>query len=84
MIHVISLICEIQKNGTYRWAYLQRKNRDTDVEKFMDTKVGGVGEEGGMDWEIGIDIYALLCIKQTTNENLLYVTRNSTQCSVVT
>ena len=40
----------IQKNGTYRWAYLQRKNRDTDVEnKFMDTKVGGVGD--GKNWE---------------------------------
>ena len=29
---------------------------------------------GGMTWEIGIDIYTLLmlCIKQITNENLLY------------
>ena len=26
-----------------------------------------------------IDIYALFCIKQITNENLLYSTRNSTQ-----
>ena len=49
----------------------------------MHTK-RGVGEEGGMGWETGIDIYALLCIKQTTNENILYVTGNSTQCSVVT
>ena len=44
----------------------------------------GVGEEGGMDWETGIDIHTLLCIKQTTDENLLYITGNSTQCSVVT
>ena len=31
---------------------------------------------GGMTWEIGIDIYTLLmlCIKQITNENLLYST----------
>ena len=33
----------------------------------MDTKVGnrGVGgaSRGGMNWEIGIDIYALICIK---------------------
>ena len=54
----------------------------------MDIKgeAGGGGAGGGMNWEIGIDMYTLLtpCIKQTTNENLLYSTRNSTQCSVVT
>ena len=37
-----------------------------------------------VNWETGIDIYTLLCIKQVTNENLLYSTGNSTQCSVVT
>jgi len=30
---------------------------------------------GGRNWEIGIDIYMLQCIKQITNENLLYSTR---------
>ena len=54
----------------------------TDVEnKLTDTK-GGM--EGEMNWEIGIDVYTLLCIKYITNENLLYSTGNSTQCSVVT
>ena len=41
----------------------------------MDTKVGkvaGVGGGGGMNWEIGIDMYTLICIKQITNKNLLY------------
>ena len=38
----------------------------------------------GMNWEFGIDIHTLLCIKQITNENLPYCTGNSTQCSVVT
>ena len=37
-----------------------------------------------MQQEIGIDIYTILCIKQVTNENQLYGTRNSTQCSVET
>ena len=37
-----------------------------------------------MNWEIGIDIYTLLCIKQTTNENPLYSPGNSTQYSVMT
>ena len=41
---------------------------------------------GGMNWETGIDMYTLLilCIQQMTNENLLYSTGNSTQCSVLT
>ena len=31
------------------------------------------GQEGGvMNWEIGIDIYTLICIKWITNKNLLY------------
>ena len=42
----------------YRWTYLQSRNRDTDIEnKRMGTKrLRG----GGMNWEIGIDIYTLL------------------------
>ena len=27
---------------------------------------------GGMNWEIGIDMYTLMCIKLMTNKNLLY------------
>ena len=46
---------------------MQSRNRDTDVEnKLMDTKVG---DRGGMDCEIGTDMYILLCTKQITNEN---------------
>ena len=41
-------------------------------------------QKGEMNQEIGIDTYALLCIKQITNENLLYSTGNFIQCSVVT
>ena len=33
-------------------------------------KSGGGG--GGMNWEIGIDMYTLMCIKQITKKNLLY------------
>ena len=49
--------------------HLQGRNRDTDVEnKRMDTKGGKqgvvvVGGGGGMNWEIGIDIYTLICVK---------------------
>ena len=51
----------------YRWTGLQGRNRDTDIEKkSMDTKGGKRvewGGGGGMNWEIGIDIYTLICIK---------------------
>ena len=58
---------------------MQGRNRDTGVEnKRMDTKGGNHGGEGwevsggGMNWEIGIDIYSLICIKYITNKNLLF------------
>ena len=40
----------------------------------MDTKGGKRqgGGGGGMNWEIGIDMYTLICIKWRTNKNLLY------------
>ena len=36
---------------------------------------GGVG--GGMNWEIGIDMYTLIYIKWITNKNLLYQKLNT-------
>ena len=57
------------------------KQKQTHVEnKCMDTKWDG------MNWETGIDVHTLLilCIKQMTDENLLYRLMNPTQCSVVT
>ena len=56
---------------------MQNINRDTDTEKkCMDTKRE---VRSGMNWEIGIDIYAplILCIKQVTKENPLYSSGNS-------
>ena len=41
------------------------------------------GSGGGINWEIGIDIYTLLYTKQITNKDLLYSTGNSTQYSVM-
>ena len=46
---------------------------------------GHGGEEGsGMNWEIQIDMYTLLCVKQIASGNLLYNTGSSAQCSVMT
>jgi len=36
------------------------------------------GRGSGMNWEVETDIYTLLCIKQITNENLLYSKGSST------
>ena len=41
----------------------------------MDTEWG---QGGGMNWEIGIETYTLLYIKQVTNGNLPNITGNST------
>ena len=37
-------------------------------------------ERGGVNWEPGIDICTLPCIKWIANENLLYSTGGSIQC----
>ena len=42
--------------------------------------IAGVGAGGGvMNWEIGIDIHTLICIKWITNKNLLYKKINKVQ-----
>ena len=45
--------------------------------------VGGGGE---MNWEIGIDMYTLMCIKWMTNKNLLYkkVNKKKNRSNIVT
>ena len=69
---ILTHVCGIQKNGTDELAckaeietQMQRTNVWTPRGK------NGVGG-GGMNWEIGIDIYTLICIKQITNKKLLF------------
>ena len=45
---------------------------------------GGEGQGGGINWEIGIDIYTLSCVKQLASGNMLYSTGSSARCSVMT
>ena len=47
----------------------------------MDTKGGKRRWAGGgvMNWEIGIDMYTLMCIKWMTNKNLQYKKINKIQ-----
>ena len=61
--HILMHICEIRKKKWYRRSYWQSRNRDTGVEnKHMYIKGKG---RGGVNWEIGIGIYAVLvlCVK---------------------
>ena len=39
--------------------------------------IWGGGNRGGMNHEIGIDIYTLPCVKQIASTNLLYSTLSS-------
>ena len=46
---------------------MQGRNRDADIRNGREGWGGGV-----MNWEIGIDMYTLICIKRITNKKLLY------------
>ena len=45
----------------HRLTVLQGKNRDTDREQIMDMRERSWGE---INWEIGIDLCVLPCVKQ--------------------
>ena len=70
---------QISCNIPYMWEknfkhrnYLQ--NRDIGVEIKLPRENG----DGGVNQEIGIDIYTLLYVKQITNKDPWYSTGNST------
>ena len=48
------------------------------------TRGPGGEREGGMNWEIRIDIYTLPCVKQVASGNLVYSTGSPARCSVMT
>ena len=44
----------------------------------------GKGGEGGINYEFGVNIYTLLCIKQINNKDLPYSTGSYSQYFVIT
>ena len=71
---ILTYICGIQKNGTDEpvcKSEIETQMQRTNVWTPRGKNGQGVGG-GGMNWEIGIDIYTLICIKWITNKNLLY------------
>ena len=43
-----------------------------------------ITRKDGINWEVGIDVYALLYVKQVSKKDLPLGTGNSTQYSVMT
>ena len=72
---ILTHICGTQKNGTDE--LVCRTEIETQMQRTNvwapSGESGGEGGGGGVrNWEIGIDMYTLICIKWITNENLLY------------
>ena len=67
----------LKKNDTKALLY-KRETESLTQKTNLWSPVGG-----GINWEIGTDTYTLLYIKQITNKDLLYMTGNSTQYSVM-
>ena len=68
-------ICGIQKNGTDEpvcKAEIETQMQRTNVWTPRGENCRGGGGGGVMSWEIGIDMYTLMCIKLMTKKNLLY------------
>ena len=69
---ILTHICGIQKNGTDE--PVCKAEIETQMQRTNIWTPRGEAEVGwgGMNWEIGIDTYTLICIKQITNKNMLY------------
>ena len=80
---VLMNTCRIQNNGMDAKHSICKAETETQMQR-INVQTSRQKRGSGMNWETGIDIYTLLCIKQITNQNLLYSTGNSTQCSMVT
>ena len=79
---ILTHICGIYKNGTDEpvcRAEIETQMQRTNVWTPRGKSGGGGGGGGGMNWEIGIDMYTLICIKWMTNKNLLYKKINKIQ-----
>ena len=69
------------KKKWYKWTYLQKRNRLTDLEdEFMVARGEGWGE--GIVSKFGTDRYTRLYLKWITNKVLLYSRGNAAQCYV--
>ena len=75
---MISLICRIFFKKLCKWTYVQNRNRLMDIGNKLTVIKKEKGERG-INWELGINMYTLLYIKQRTSKDLLCSTGNYTQ-----
>ena len=72
---ILTHICGTQKNGTDEpvcRAEIETQMQRTNIWTPRGERGGAGGGGAGMNWETGIDMYTLICIKWITNKNLLY------------
>ena len=72
---ILTHVCVTQKNGTDEpvcRAEVETQMQRTNVWTPRGEKPQGGGDGGMLNWEIGIDMYSLMCIKLMTNKNMLY------------
>ena len=79
--HTISILCRILK-----MVQMSLRTEQKQAHRHIKQTYGFQGGKwsGGINWEIGIDMYTLLYIKQIINKDLLHSTHSSTQFSVMT
>ena len=65
------------------WINLFKKQKQTQTQERNLWLLKGKGHGRGINWEFGIDVYILLCLKQITNKDPLYNTVKSAQQSVI-
>ena len=65
------------------YSSLRNRNRITDIKK-KNIWLQKVKHDGGINWELGINIHTLMSIEYVTKQDLLYSTGNSTQYAVIT
>ena len=75
----ITYMWDLKNNGEMN-SFTKQKQTHRCIKQTYSYQGASMGE---INWEIGIDIYTLLEIKQITNKDLLYSTGNSTQYSVM-
>ena len=66
----------------HKWAYLQNRNRLTDIDNRL-VVAKGEGKRSGVDGELGVGSCKLLHLEWISNEVLLYSTANYIQSLVI-
>ena len=74
---ILMHMCRIQKNRT------DEPICGAGIKMPMQRTIRWAWQRG-MNWEAGIDIRALSCVKQIASGNLQHSTRSSSRCSVAT